>query len=249
MFSQAVRDVMRATGRTDAREEIIAHVNGTIRECQILSFFSRDVITVEIPITSLPFVFPRPSDLRQVLTVQYSNGVFPRAIELGRRIGDYEAYYYATNNGYEFSGISGVSSIKVAYVRYLPRLQYYETETEPAVYQDDKWQYLVNGEYADTVLDLSDLPEVLPDEEGYDEYIAEVEARTELATLVEEALRKRVTNWLLDYWYDLVVSGAVAKILNTRGGEADRRTAANYAQYKQYQNSLMKSESQAINGV
>ena len=75
-----------------------------------------------------------------------------------------------------------------------------------------KWQYLdANGDYIDTL--------------G--------------TTLLDEAARALVTNWLIFDWFDLVLEGTLAKIFKIN---ADQRAVSTFALFKSFEKDLLKGE-------
>lgn len=218
MFSEIVDSVARKTGRPDQilGSNISDYVNSTIRECQTLALFYKDLTEDTITNSGSPVIWTYPPLIWKMRTVKYPDGSFPPMIQPGRNQMDKEQYYYAASDYYVFVGtnITGVYDlvpIKCAYYSYLPRLSYYKDGQRPAVYDEAAGQWV----YLDPTITDDNMPAAI-------------------------LARKRVTNWLLSGYPDLITEGAMAKVFKTTGDQ--NRAVTSYSLYKQLQVALVNSE-------
>jgi len=224
-FSAAVDDCIARSGRIDRRADIISYLRLSMRESQVLAFFSADLEEDVISsVTADPHIWTRPVVFRQMRSVQYpglydAQGVpiFPKFLEPGKIQQRHDHYYYESGDSFVFAGMAnGASSlnttINVAYYKYFNPLPYYEAGARPATYDLETlaWTYL-----------------------------------TATTAAAQEAARALVTNWMLFKWYDMVLEGALAKLFKAID---DPRQQATYALYKQLQTSLLRGESRAAMG-
>lgn len=218
MFSELVDSVALKSGRPDQalNRNIADCVNSTIRECQTLALFYKDLVEDTIAITGNPVIWTYPTTMWKMRTVKYPDGSFPKLIQPGPNQIDHERYYYAASDYYVFVGpditeryVDGV--IKCAYYNYLPRLVYFNVTQRPAVfdYATETWSYL------DPTITNDSSPAAI-------------------------AARKRVTNWLVTGYQDLITEGALAKLFKTTGDQ--NRAVTSYSLYKQMQKYLTNSE-------
>ena len=214
-FSGAVDQVKTRAGRgSTADADVAAYMNATIRECNVLETFRRDLIENEITPTTDPFVWEHGLNIRLIRTVKYAEGIYPKNLPPGKIQDNQDEFYYGGPGYYVFKGVTVDTKFDIAYYTYLPRLVYYVIATQrPAVYNDteEKWTYLSGGSYVDTL--------------G--------------STTLDDAARLKVTNWLLENWFDLVCEGTLAKILKKNN---DQRAPATFALYKSFQKDLLKGE-------
>lgn len=215
MFSEAVDVVVERSGRLDRVNDIKAYINTSIRECQVLAYFARDLIEDTITATASPHVWTRPTRLRLLRTVRYPNDVYPDLIMPGKRQQRKTFYYYGGPTYYAFAGALSDADINVAYYLYSQRFTYYAAtgDVRPAVYDRDEetWAYLLDGAYVTTL--------------GTD--------------ALDEAAEDSVSMWLLLDWFDLIIEGGLAKLFKQQG---DERGLSTFALYKSFQSDLKAGE-------
>ena len=226
-FSALIDNAVMATGKPGSLISIVAFANATVRECQTLGLFARDLIedAVVVDTTNLTGyeVWERDSNtFRSLRTVKYvSADTYPELILPGRKAIGKTYYYYASDNYYTFNGVQPGETIAMAKYYWAKRLAYFARlgvattqfpggpyATRPAYFDEDTqlWQYL-NSEGDAYELTTGD-------------------------TAVDEARRLAAINWLISDWYDVILSGTKAKVLNQAG---DPRSVAEYSLYKQLQ--------------
>ena len=217
-FSALVDRIVLETGRQQALLSVIGYVNLTVRECQTLGLFARDLLEEQVTATANPHIYTRPVNFRSLRAVRYDTlNYYPKMKRPGKTVADASAYFYAADNYYAFHGVMEGEVISLANyywakpLRYFGRLgtttsgyqggpytnrpAYYDTDT-------DTWMYLNVGETAYT------------DDLGDDD---------------EEELRQRnAMNWLIQDWWDMIAEGTKAKVFK---GYKDDRAAAAYAAY------------------
>lgn len=224
-FSAMVDRIILETGRQQALLSVIQYVNLTVRECQALGLFARDLIEETEVATANPHIFfrPRQSDYgqyRSLRTAKYDLlNYYPKMIRPGRAIEGKTAYYYAADNYYAFHGVSVGEDIQLASyywakpLRYFGRLGTTTTGyvggpyTNRPAYLDidtDTWMYLNAGQTA-YVNDLADTDE-------------------------EELRQRNALNWVLEDWWDVVGEGVKAKLFKAF---KDERASAAYAAYSE----------------
>ena len=229
-FSALIDNAIMATGKPQSLISIVAYANATIRECQTLGLFARDLIEDEVvvpdPLSGTFHTWERDSNtFRSLRTVKYLTAdVYPELALPGRKQIDKIYYYYASDNYYVFNGVQPGETIALAKYYWARRLSYFARlgvtstafpggpySTRPAYYDEDTqlWMYLNSDE---------------------DEYLTTLGDPTE-----EEARRLAAINWLITDWYDVVLSGTKAKIFNQSG---DPRAIAEYSLYKQLQTAM-----------
>lgn len=187
MFSELVDTAVSRSGRPDKRADVIAFINQTVREMVAKHYFAKNLVEDTVVASADPFIFQRPIRLQRFRTVQYANGTFPPFIQPGRKMADFDEYYYAAASYFVFKGavfagsLSGSGNVNVAYYQFPKHLSYYGLGLRPATYDFDLevWTYL---------------PAFDVDED------------------TREQARDLVSNWLLRDWYDLVTEGTLAKI-------------------------------------
>lgn len=221
-YSAAVDRVVTRSGRPDRIQDIMGYVNQTIRECQALQYFARDLIEDQITPTTDPFIWERrviPYKLRVLRTVRYAPDVYPDFVRPGKKQRDYGAetdnpyFYYAASTYFVFAGVTLNQAFDVAFYIYHDRLPYYSEAVRPARYSIENvaWEYLDGANYVATL--------------GSD--------------ALNEAAENKVTNWLLFDWFDVIVEGGLAKIFKNID---DVRSKASFALFKQLQQDILKGE-------
>lgn len=232
-FSALIDNVVMASGKPQSVISIVAYANATIRECQTLGLFARDLIedTISVPSsnTTNQHIWDRPSNLfRSLRTVKYiSDDVYPELILPGRKAIGKTYFFYASDNYYVFNGCKPGETIAIAQYFWARRLDYFARldtntasvpggpyTTRPAYYDslNDEWLYLNSTE---------------------DAYVNTLGDTTE-----EAARRLAAINWLIEDWYDVIFSGTKAKIL---AASNDPRAATEYSIYKQLQKSMVNT--------
>lgn len=223
MFSEAVDDVIRQTQRPSRRSEIATFVNGTIRECNSLSFFLRQMIEDQLTTTAAPFIWVKPSKFHQFRTVEYPvqtsivSSIFPKLILPGINLIDAVYYYYFSGDSIIFAGLESGALINVAFFEYFKRLKDYPVVADrPAVWDFETEIFTYHATY-------------------------DIDATTRTNA------RDLTSNWLLQYWNHLIVEGAKAKLyLTTKDVD---RSKPSFSLYKSYQNDLLAMEPMHGSGV
>jgi hypothetical protein len=231
-FSGLIDAAIMATGKPNLLTNAVSYANAVVRECQALGLFARDMIedALLVPSDQDPnsaYVWTRPPLFRSLRAVKYiSADVYPKLALPGRIQRNTRHYFYAADNYFTFKGACAGETIATATYYWSRRLGYYGAlnvstanfpggpyDIRPAFYDTDeqKWQYLNTAEtaYVDTTGD----------------------------PVVDAARQLIVSNWLVQDWYDLILSGTINKIL-TRGG--DPRSGAEFSNYTRMQ-AVMKS--------
>lgn len=216
-FSSLVDEVILRSQRRDRIDDIVSYARSSIRECQVLAFFEQDLIEDSITVTTLPFNWPRPINLRTILAAKPQDILTRRGKKIyfknrppGEVIRDEEYFMYLSGNTFIFSGLGLEINniIDIAYFTYARKFIYYITVDRPATWDPELevWSYHAN-------------------------YSATQELRDE-----GEAL---VTNWLLFNWYDLILEGVLAKVFKSVG---DERSRTAFALFKSMQKDLLSGE-------
>lgn len=213
-FSAAVDDVLVRAQRPSRQADAIAYIRQSLRECQILSLFERDMVEDQFVATAAPHVFIVPDKFRMLRTLRYNiptaNQAFTYPKErLPGKVQEGEIYYYYRAAGdYFFAGVAVGTTIDIAYYSYFRKLPYYALGLRPATFdlETEEWSYHADYDIDDTT---------------------------------RETARNLVTNWLLTDWYDLIVEGGLAKLFKTVG---DARAPATFGLYKSLQKDLKKGE-------
>lgn len=221
MFSELVDEVCASTNRRDKLASIVDYARLTLRECQTLALFSRDLIETSFTATANPCTWTRPRGIRAIKAVRYGASRYVPMRRIGSALVDYTDYYYAAGEYYAFSGTLIGEVINVAYYRYAPEFQYIVEGSRPAVYNRalGTWQYRQpDGSYGDHI------GAATPEEQE----------------LLEQAARDFVSHWLLQDWHGLIKSGTTTKLL-AQTGETDRARSM-YSIYKELQNDLVAGE-------
>lgn len=225
-FSAAVDLCVTRSGRADRLNDIIAFLRLTLRECQVLAYFSSDLIEDTISANADPFVWETPNTFRIMRSVRYpglfdprSQEIYPRFVEPGRAQLQHDYYYYMSGSSFVFAGhgatTSGAQNIDVAYQSYFTPLQYYQNINDrPArfILENNAWTYHDNYDDSDTL---------------------------------KAQARALVTNWMLERHYDMIIEGALAKLYKTTD---DDRASSTFGLYKLLQKTLLHAESRAAIG-
>jgi len=223
MFSELVDEVATLSGKPNRKADIARYLNATIRECCVLQLWWRDMVEDQLTVTVVPQTLDRPSLLRQFRTVNYNADVYPRFIEPGRKQAEFDYYYYASTTYYVFAGCAVGDTLNYAYYVNAAYLNYYNAATgneRPAVYDKiaETWSYWDGATY---VANLA-------------------------TTVLDDAARDKVTNWLITDWSNLLLEGALAKLFKST---EDKRAGQSYALYKSQQKDLEKGEQFASAGA
>lgn len=213
-FSAAVDDVLARGQRPSRKLDVIGYIRQSLRECQVLSTFDRDMIEDQIIATANPHIFTVPDRFRILRTMRYNiatsnqTHTYPKERLPGKVQAGEDTYYYRAADYFTMKGVAVGTLIDIAYYEYLLKIPYYDVADRPASFslEDNAWSYL-------PAYDVSD--------------------ETRLNA------RIKVTNWLLTAWYDLIVEGGLAKLLKTVG---DPRSPSSFGLYKQLQQDLKKGE-------
>lgn len=218
-FSAAVDDTVARGGRPDRRTDVVSYVRQTLRECQVMAFFSRDFTEDQIVSNATPFLWDVPQEFRQMRTVRYQmfdqrgQFIYPEEGPPGRLQREKTYYYYRGVDYFVFAGVSNGTNIDLAYYSYFKKLPYYEVGARPAVFslETNAWTYL--------------------------------SATTDAE---KEAARALVSNWILFDWYDLILEGSLAKLYKT---VQDPRANSTFGLYKSLQKDLLAGEASVSLGM
>lgn len=234
-FSGMIDEIILATGKTAGLRSTIAFANATIRECQTLGLFYRDLVEDQFIANPTPYFWTRPRLLRSVRAIKYTQqNIYPMLKLPGRQLKDLTNYFYASQDYYAFKG--PLLNEPVAYAVYMWQtpLVYYQRFGDATVY--------VGGPYAtrSAYYDLT-LQQWMYLNGGGTAYVSTTGvAATDLA-------RQKITmNWLVDDWYDMIMEGTKAKLLKSYND--DRATLA-FSLYKQMQTGFRNTVSFEAEGV
>lgn len=214
MFSELIDSCIQRSGRKDRQADIIDYANTTIRECQTLALFHRDLVEETVLATAEPTVWTLPNTFRQMRVVLYPDGMYPDYMMPGKQQKYLDRYYYAASGYMVFvgCGTQGATTlsqvIKLAYYSYLPRLKYYAVGSRPAVYDDETNAWTYNPVTTD------------PDEQA--------------------AARAKVSNWLLTHYNEMIKEGTLAKLFKSIKDQ--ERSMMSYSLYKSMQEDIKKAE-------
>ena len=220
MFSELIDEAVAISGRPNRITDITTYANNTIRECDVLELWARDLIEAQLTAAAVPFTWTVPTNFRQIRTANYDNLFWPKFIEPGKKQTDHEFFYYRASDYFVFANVSTGTLVNIAYYSYLKRLYYFAVGARPAVWDPvaETWSYLSGGVYVPTL--------------GTD--------------ALDAAARALVTNWLLEDWYNTILTGTTAKILTAIN---DPRAGNNFANYKSNQGDINKGEQYAAVGA
>lgn len=235
-FSGLIDGVVLATGKPGSLISITQFANAVIRECQALGLFAQDMIedTLIVPSTqTTAYTWTRPAFFRSLRTVKYvAANVYPKFIKPGRKALDECNFYYAADNYFVFSGAKAGENINYATYYWSAPLAYYGrngvvTTSFPGgpyntrlAYYDiaaGVWYYWTGSTYALT----TGVP------------------------ATDTVYQKLSTNWLVDQWWDLILSGTKAKQFNAAG---DPRAGAEFSSYKNMQKLLQNTSGDETEG-
>lgn len=217
MFSELVDSVVSKSGRPDQQANIADYVNATVRECQTLARFFKDLKEGYIPVSGSPVIWTYPRDMWKMRAIKYPDGTYPPLIQPGRNQIDKDQYYYAASDYYVFVGINSQdvdlfgNNIAYAYYAYLPRLVYYPAAIRPAAWNEAEGKWV----YKDTSIVDDNSAEAI-------------------------SARAKVANWLLDQYREAITEGALAKVFKATGSQD--RAVTSYSLYKQLQIAIVNSE-------
>lgn len=235
-FSSLIDEVILATGRPGSLINAVQAANLTVRECQTLGLFARDMDELAYVVDVTPYVFtriPNPGPWRILRTAKYVNaGVYPGLAMPGKKQKNLDNYFYAVNNDYVFSGVMVGDTLALAAYWWAKSLTYYARygtntaqfpggpyDIRPAYYDDNlnKWQYWTGTVYADTT------------------GVPATDALYQLQS----------TNWLVSDWRDLIISGTKSKVWNSVN---DTRGPIEFSAYKASQKLLQVTSGREAEG-
>lgn len=217
MFSELVDDVVARTRRPDMQADIIGYANATIRECQALALFWRDLVEDQLTPNAAPYTWDLPLNFFRLKAAQYGltgcKPIYPERLPPGRVQEDKQFYYYFATSYVVFNGMGGLSYngtfpvINLAYYVRQLSFKYYLVGARPAVFdsEDLTWTYL--GGITDPIL--------------------------------QAAARAKVANWLLQFWRELIAEGTCAKAFKIIG---DPKAPSSFALFKSMQTNLLAME-------
>lgn len=224
-FSSLIDEAILVTGKPGSLISVVAQANLTIRECQSLGLFARDLIEEQFTADADPYMWDRPNYFRKIRTCRYPAwDINPELLLPGRIQNNKTYFFYAADDYYVFKGLGEGQVLNMANYYWRKPLVYYSRlgttttlypggpySVRPAYFDitEDQWMYL---------------------------NLAGTAYVTTLSDTTEEALRRlNTTNWLFTEWRELILSGIKSKIWNASG---DARGAVEYSAYKQTQTLL-----------
>jgi len=211
-FSSIVDDAIIRTGRPGQKADMISYTRQIIREMQSLGHFFNDLVEDQLVSDASPFIWAAPSDLRDVLTIQYpaildtyGRPTYPKFIRPSIQQRGVTHFYYRSAGSYVFSAVDVGTIIYAAYYTWLPKLSYYDVAARPATYdlETDTWTYLT--------------------------------ATTSTEQLAAQA---QVTNWILQTWYDVVLEGVCSRVWKT---VADPRAPSSFSLFSKMKDEFIRS--------
>ncbi len=218
-FSQLIDEAIQLTGRGPAaRPRLIAYSRSSMREAQVKALFHKDRNEDILTVDASPFIWTPPVTIRIVETVIFPNEVYPDFITPSRKqrlpssLGD--AFYYAAQNYYVFSGVDINDAINISYFTYFSPLLYFTIKERPARFDLETltWEYLDND--GNHVSSLS-------------------------TTALEQAARDKVTNWMIFNWFELILEGTLAKQFKI---VKDERARTSFALFEKFKTDLLIGE-------
>ena len=216
-FSALIDDAIARSQRKDRVNDIVSYARSTIRECQALAFFDQDLIEDSLTVDVLPFQWSRPLNLRSILAAKpaevfdrRSKKVWFKRLKPGKQTRDEDYFLYLSGNTFIFSG-EALAVGDVINVAYF-------TYARKFVYYDTASRPATFDPETETWTYLA----------SYDTSDANREIAVDL-----------VQNWLLKYWFDLLLEGVLAKLYKTVG---DERSKTAYSLYKSQQEDLLSGE-------
>jgi hypothetical protein len=224
MFSELVDKAVSRSSRLDRRLDIIDYANATLRECQGLALFWKDLVEDQAACAAAdPTTWDIPQRFRFLKAVMYPDGTFPPNEQPGKNQGTgfagtlKDQYYYAASTYVVFHGCGTTTTddISLAYYKWFPRLKYYAEDHRPAVYSEELETWTYYDLTADGLLDYTQVGN-------------------------QEAARNLVTNWMLTDYHDLIITGTLAKLFS--GIKDAERNIQNYSLYKSQQELLKQTE-------
>ena len=216
-FSALIDEAILRSQRKDRINDIVSYARSTIRECQVLAFFEQDMLEDSLTVDVVPYLWPRPLHLRTLLAARPSEVFTRRGKDLWFK-----------------NRTPGMDSAQEWYFLYLSGDTYIFSGTELVVGNVINVAYFTYARkfiyYA-----LADRPATFDPETETWAYHADYSATTAL----QETARGLVANWILTYWYDLILEGVLAKIFKTVG---DERSRTAFALFKSMQKDLLGGE-------
>lgn len=211
-FSAAVDDVITLSGRPDKKLDIVSYLRVSMRECQVLRYFRNDMTEDTLTADASPYIWTYPQEFRILRTVRY-----PFLNDQGKNfyppmIGPSKRQReedYFYYGGPGYYAFAGIESGDSIDV------SYYSNFTKLAYYTS------------------TTRPATFSLENNAWSYL------TATTLTDQEVARNQVSNWMLFNYYDTIVTGGLAKLLNISG---DDRAKSVYSYYKSLQKDLAANE-------
>lgn len=151
MFSELVDRAVHLAGRPDALEDMAYFANETHRDMSKRDDFPSDLHEEIVTVTSSDGTLHWTPEVgrpcfRRMQYIEYGDGCEPTFVQPSRRIKKLCDYYYQHGNSFGFAGANG--TVKIAYYKYQPWLQYYPKGTRPAVYDPPTCSFQPNTDAA-----------------------------------------------------------------------------------------------------
>lgn len=216
-FSALIDEAVLRSQRKDRINDIVSYARSTIRECQVLAYFEQDLIEESLTVDVVPYIWSRPLRLRTLLAARPADIFTRRGKDLwfnnrppGQHAVDEQYFLYLSGDTFIFSG-TDLEATNVIDIAYF-------------VYSRKFIYYAV----ADRPATFDPATELWSYHVDYD-----------VSDATRTTARELVSNWLLTYWYDLLLEGTLAKIFKTVG---DERSRTAFALFKSMQKDLLSGE-------
>lgn len=219
-FSAAVDDAVNRSGRPDRIASVVGYVRQSIRECELLAHFYRSMKEETLTASASPHTWVVPAGFRDFETVRYGSitdaqGNFIYPKFKSPGKAQFSVDYYFYRSLDTFV-FSGVSSGDAI------DLAYFINQPKLAYYT------------AET------RPATYSLETGTWTYLS---GTTDPAQ--QQADQDLVTHWLLFDWYDVIVEGAVAKLLKATQHPS---APSAFALFSSFKKDILKGEAAVIRG-
>jgi len=220
-FSAAVDDVVLRSGRPDRIASVVGYVRQSIREIELLAHFSRSLVETTLTATVVPYVWPVPSNFRLFETVRYSSLTDAQGNFIYpkfRNPGKSQYFQdYFFYRSLDTIVFSGVGLNDVI------DIAYYQNQPKLAYYA------------------VAARPATYSLEDAAWTYLS---GTTD--PIQQQAARDLVTHWLLTDWYDVVVEGAIAKLLKATQHPG---ATSSFALFSSFKKDVLRGESTVIRGL
>lgn len=238
-FSALIDAAILETGQAAKIPQLVQYANLTIRECEAVGLFHQQMLELEVIATANPHIWVKPARFRRMRSAKYkTQDIFPKFLKPGIIQQNKTYLYYAVEDSFVFGGVNVGESIAIAYYSWLKPLFYYP---QPTALTALKTAQLVGSDAVARPAYYDELEDLWYYWDGTD-YVL-----TLGSTTLDEAARLVSSNWLTEDWYDLILSGIIAKVMTKRGDTT--KSAPYYSQYTQAKTVLAQVAVQESSGV